>query len=79
MAFLRATQPVTQSSTARNFEREFKVAIRGAVVSTARYNSVCEEVEQWQAYTNELICCRGRIGLLHGGWNAGLSCRGRSF
>ena len=46
MAFLRATQPVTQSSTARNIEREFKVAMRGAVISTARYNSVCEEVEQ---------------------------------
>ena len=51
LAFLRATQ----SSIARNCERELKVPIRGTVGSMTRFHLVCEEVEQWQACTNGLF------------------------
>ena len=39
----------------KNYSRKLKVAMRGAVGSMTRFHSVCEEVEQWQAFTNGLF------------------------
>ena len=68
LAFLRATQ----SSIARDFERELKAASRDTLGSMKRFNLVCEEVEQWQACTNGLFpLLRSDRSFLNGFWNAG--------